>query len=49
MGVRSGYILTDINEKKISSTTQLKSFEKENIFQISFVDLEGNKERLIFD
>ena len=49
MGVRSGYILTDINEKKILSTTQLKSFEKENIFQISFVDLEGNKERLIFD
>ena len=49
MGVRSGYILTDINEKEISSTTQLKSFEKENIFQISFVDLEGNKERLIFD
>ena len=49
MGVRSGYILTDINEKTISSTTQLKSFEKENIFQISFVDLEGNKERLIFD
>ena len=49
MGVRSGYILTDINEKTISSTTQLKSFEKENIYQISFIDLEGNKERLIFD
>ncbi len=49
MGVRSGYILTDINEKTISSTTQLKSFEKEKIYQISFIDLEGNKERLIFD
>ncbi len=49
MGVRSGYILTEINEKTISSTTQLKSFEKENIYQISFIDLNGNKERLIFD
>ena len=49
MGVRSGYILTEINEKIISSTTQLKSFEKENIYQISFIDLNGNKERLIFD
>ena len=49
MGVRSGYILTEINEKTISSTTQLKSFEKENIYQITFIDLEGNKERLIFD
>ena len=44
MGVRSGYILTEINEKTISSTTQLKSFEKENIYQITFIDLEGNKE-----
>ena len=49
MGVRSGYILTEINDKTISSTTQLKSFEKENIYQISFIDLDGNKERLIFD
>ena len=49
MGVRSGYILTEINDKTISSTAQLKSFEKENIYQISFIDLDGNKERLIFD
>jgi len=49
MGVRSGYILTEINGKLISSTSQLKSFEKESIYQISFVDLDGNKERLIFD
>ena len=49
MGVRSGYILAEINDKTISSTTQLKSFEKENIYQISFIDLDGNKERLIFD
>ena len=27
----------------------LKSFDKENIYQISINDLDGNKERLIFD
>ena len=49
MGIRPGYVLTEINEKSIGSTTDLRSFEKENIYQISFIDLDGNKERLIFD
>ena len=49
MGIRPGYVLTEINEKSIGSTTELRSFEKENIYQISFIDLDGNKERLIFD
>ena len=49
MAIRPGYVLTEINEKIIGSTTDLRSFEKENIYQISFIDLDGNKERLIFD
>jgi hypothetical protein len=27
----------------------LSSFENENIYQITFIDLNGEKERLIFD
>ena len=49
MGIRAGYILTEINEQKISSTAELSSFENENIYQITFIDLNGEKERLIFD
>ena len=49
MGVRSGYILTEINNTKISNTSKLKSFERADIFQITFVDLNGEKEKLIFD
>tara|TARA_X000000368_G_scaffold283510_1_gene225092 strand:- start:468 stop:1862 length:1395 start_codon:yes stop_codon:yes gene_type:complete len=49
MGIRSGYILTEINNTKISNTSELKSFERADIFQITFVDLNGEKEKLIFD
>ena len=49
MGIRAGYILTEINEQKIISTSELSSFENENIYQITFIDLNGEKERLIFD
>ena len=49
MGIRSGYILSEINNVKISNTSDLKSFERENIFQISFIDLNGEKEKLVFD
>ena len=49
MGIRSGYILTEINNTKISNTSELKSFERADIFQITFIDLDGEKEKLIFD
>ena len=49
MGIRSGYILSEINNTKISNTSELKSFEKSDIFQITFIDLNGEKEKLIFD
>ena len=49
MGIRSGYILTEINNTQISNTSELKSFERADIFQITFVDLNGVKEKLIFD
>jgi len=49
MGIRAGYILTEINEQKINSTSELSTFENENIYQITFIDLNGEKERLIFD
>ena len=49
MGIRSGYILSEINNTKISNTSELKSFERADIFQITFVDLNGEKEKLIFD
>jgi len=49
MGIRSGYILSEINNTKISNTIDLKLFERENIFQITFVDLDGEKEKLVFD
>jgi len=49
MGIRAGYILTEINEQKITSTSELSAFENENIYQITFIDLNGEKERLIFD
>ena len=43
------YILTEINNTQISNTSELKSFERADIFQITFVDLNGVKEKLIFD
>ena len=49
MGIRSGYILTEINNTQISNTSELKLFEGADIFQITFVDLNGEKEKLIFD
>tara|TARA_B100000965_G_scaffold63192_2_gene48999 strand:+ start:3568 stop:4968 length:1401 start_codon:yes stop_codon:yes gene_type:complete len=49
MGVRSGYLLSEINNIKILNTSDLKPFEKENIFQITFIDLNGEKEKLVFD
>jgi len=49
MGVRAGYILSEINDTPINSTSELSSFENENIYQITFIDLNGEKERLIFD
>ena len=49
MGIRSGYILSEINNTKISNTSELKSFERSDIFQITFIDLNGEKEKLIFD
>ena len=49
MGIRQGYLLSEINNNKISSTNDLKSFEGENIFQITFIDLNGEKEKLVFD
>ena len=49
MGVRSGYLLSEINNVKILNTSDLKPFEKENIFQITFIDLNGEKEKLVFD
>ena len=49
MGVRAGYILSEINEQEIFSTSELSVFENENIYQITFIDLNGEKERLIFD
>jgi S1-C subfamily serine protease len=48
MGVRAGYILSEINEQEIFSTSELSVFENENIYQITFIDLNGEKERLIF-
>ena len=47
MGVRSGYLLSEINNIKILNTSDLKPFEKENIFQITFIDLNGEKEKLV--
>ena len=49
MGVRAGYILSEINEQEIFSTSELSVFENENIYQITFIDLNGEKERLIFE
>ena len=49
MGIRSGYILSEINNTKISNTSELKLFERSDIFQITFIDLNGEKEKLIFD
>ena len=49
MGIRSGYILTEINNVKIENTKDLKAFEREDIFQFTFVDLNGEKEKLVFD
>ena len=49
MGIRSGYILTEINNVEIKNTKDLKSFEREDIFQFTFVDLDGEKEKLVFD
>ena len=49
MGIRSGYVLSEINDSKITTTDELKNFENENIFQMTFVDLNGEKERLIFN
>ena len=37
MGIRPGYVLTEINEKSIGSTTDLRSFEKENIYQTNSI------------
>ena len=37
------------NNIKILNTSDLKPFEKENIFQITFIDLNGEKEKLVFD
>ena len=49
MGIRSGYVLSEINDSKITTTDELKNFENESIFQMTFVDLNGEKERLIFN
>jgi len=49
MGVRPGHILYEINDTKILSTSELSNFENENIFQITFIDENGEKERLIFE
>ena len=49
MGVRPGHILSEINDTKILSTSELSNFENENIYQITFIDENGEKERLIFE
>ena len=49
MGIRSGYILTEINNVKIENTKDLKAFEREDIFQFTIADLNGEKEKLVFD
>ena len=49
MGIRSGYVLSELNNTKIFKTTDLKKFEREDIFQMTFIDLDGEREKLVFD
>tara|TARA_B100000530_G_scaffold138955_1_gene87068 strand:- start:2021 stop:2266 length:246 start_codon:yes stop_codon:yes gene_type:complete len=49
MGIRSGYVLSELNNTKIFKTSDLKKFEREDIFQMTFIDLDGEREKLVFD
>ena len=50
MGIKPGYVLTEINGKSIKSTDDLSGFDSNTkISQITFISPEGEKERLIFE
>jgi len=49
MGIRSGFIISEINNVKINSTSELTKFENTRLQQITIVNLVGEKERIIFN
>jgi Do/DeqQ family serine protease len=50
MGIKPGYVLTEINGKSIKSTDDISGFDSNTkISQITFISPEGEKERLIFE
>ena len=50
MGIKPGYVLTEINGESIKSTDDLSGFDSNTkISQITFISPEGEKERLIFE
>jgi len=50
MGIKPGYVLTEINGKNIKSTNDLSGFNSDTkINQMTFISPKGEKERLIFE
>jgi len=50
MGIKPGYVLTEINGKNIKSTNDLSGFNSDTkINQMTFISPEGEKEKLIFE
>jgi len=50
MGIKPGYVLTEINGESIKSTDDLSGLDSNTkINQITFISPEGEKERLIFE
>ena len=50
MGIKPGYVLTEINGEKIKNTNELSKFNNNTkINQMTFISPEGEKERLIFE
>ena len=50
MGIKPGYVLTEINGEKIKNTNDLSKFNNNiKINQMTFISPEGEKERLIFE
>jgi Do/DeqQ family serine protease len=50
MGIKPGYVLTEINGKSIKSTDDISGFDSNTkISQITFISPEGEKEKLIFE
>ena len=50
MGVKPGYVLTEINGKSIKNTSDVSELDSNTkINQMTFISPEGEKERLIFE